>query len=129
MTRGLSPARLNRYFTPQGDDYRINDEIRSMVSFRKQNLFTSLTGLGKFDIILCRNVAIYFTREDRLQLFDKLSRQIEPNGCLLIGATESLSQEESPFIAKRYLNSTFYQLQGQSPPKSTHPVPLRAING
>ncbi len=119
VTRGLSPARLNRYFTPHGDGYRINDEIRSMVSFRKQNLLVPLTGLGKFDLILCRNVAIYFTREDRMRLFTNLSRQLNPQGCLLIGATESLSQEESPFEPKRYLNSTFYQLQDPTPEASS----------
>lgn len=129
VTRGLSPARLNRYFTPQGDGYRIHDDIRSMVSFRKQNLLTSLTGLGKFDLILCRNVAIYFTREDRLRLFDNLSRQLEPDGCLLIGSTESLSQEESPFVPKRYLNSTFYQLQGQSSPETSRMNTLRTAHG
>jgi len=129
VTRGLSPARLNKYFTPKGDGYRIHDEIRSMVSFRKQNLLTPLTGLGKFDIILCRNVAIYFTREDRLRLFDNLSRQLGPDGCLIIGSTESLSQEESPFVPKRYLNSTFYQLLESSPPATLRVNPLRAING
>lgn len=129
VTRGLSPARLSRYFTPQGDGYRINDEIRSMVSFRKQNLLTPLSGLGKFDIILCRNVAIYFTREDRLRLFENLSRQLEPDGCLLIGSTESLSQEESPFAPKRYLNSTFYQLQGTMPPANSRLNTLRATHG
>ena len=92
-------------------------------------MLTPLTGLGKFDLILCRNVAIYFTREDRLQLFDNLSRQLEPDGCLLIGSTESLSQEETPFVPKRYLNSTFYQLQGQSPPPNTRLNSLRAVNG
>lgn len=129
VTRGLSPARLSKYFTPQGDGYRIHDEIRSMVSFRKQNLLTPLTGLGKFDIILCRNVAIYFTREDRLRLFENLSRQLEPDGCLLIGSTESLTQEESPFEPKRYLNSTFYQLQEPASPSGSRMNPLRAING
>ena len=128
-TRGLSPARLSRHFTAQGDGYRIHDEIRSMVSFRKQNLLTPLTGLGKFDLILCRNVAIYFTREDRLRLFDNLSHQLEPDGCLLIGSTESLSQEESPFVPMRYLNSTFYQLQGQSAATNARPSSLRAANG
>ena len=127
-TRGLSPTRLNRYFTPQGDGYRIHDDIRSMVSFRKQNLLAPLTGLGKFDLILCRNIAIYFTREDRLRLFKNLSRQLNPHGCLIIGATESLSQEESPFVPKRYLNSTFYQLQDHAPQAPCLP-PLKSLHG
>ncbi|VFQ44280.1 CheR family methyltransferase [Desulfoluna butyratoxydans] len=129
VTRGLSPARLGKYFTPKGDGYRINDDIRSMVSFRKQNLLGPLTGLGKFDIILCRNVAIYFTREDRLRLFDNLSRQLEPDGCLLIGSTESLAQEESPFVPMRYLNSTFYQLPDASPSAAPRVTPSRAVHG
>ncbi|MCG8473125.1 MAG: protein-glutamate O-methyltransferase CheR [Desulfobacterales bacterium] len=113
-SRGLSETRRNRHFTPQGEGFRINDEIRAMVSFQKLNLLRPHTGIGKFDIILCRNVAIYFTREDRLRLFKDLSRHLNEKGSLLIGSTESLSQEETPFEPQRYLNTTFYQLPDAS---------------
>ena len=68
--------------------------------------------LGKFDIVLCRNVAIYFNDKDRLALFDKIARCLEPGGYLIIGATESLTNFCPQFESKRYLRSVFYQLKG-----------------
>jgi chemotaxis protein methyltransferase CheR len=111
VTRGLSTKRLERYFTPDGDSWRIKDEIRAMVNFRKMNLMKPFTGLGKFDMILCRNVAIYFTGEDRKRLFEKIAESLEPDGFLLVGSTESLTNDITFFQPQRYLNSTFYILK------------------
>ncbi|MBU1168181.1 MAG: protein-glutamate O-methyltransferase CheR [Proteobacteria bacterium] len=108
VTRGLSKQRLERYFNPDGDYWRIKDEIRAMVTFKKLNLMKPFTGLGKFDMILCRNVAIYFTAQDRKMLFERISEMLEPDGVLIIGSTESLTNEISFFQPQRYLNSTFY---------------------
>ena len=111
VTRGLPKQRLDRYFTPEGDFWRIKDEIRAMVTFRKMNLMKPFTGLGKFDMILCRNVAIYFTAEDRRRLFEKIAESLEPDGFLIIGSTESLTNDIMIFQPQRYLNSTFYVLK------------------
>lgn len=111
VTRGLSKQRLDRYFMPDGDFWRIKDEIRAMVTFRKMNLMKPFTGLGKFDMILCRNVAIYFTAEDRRRLFEKIAESLEPDGFLIIGSTESLTNDIMIFQPQRYLNSTFYVLK------------------
>jgi len=111
VTRGLPKQRLDRYFTPEGDFWRIKDEIRAMVTFRKMNLMKPFTGLGKFDMILCRNVAIYFTAEDRRRLFEKIAESLEPDGFLIIGSTESLTNDIMIFQPQRYLNSTFYILK------------------
>jgi chemotaxis protein methyltransferase CheR len=111
VTRGLSKQRLDRYFSPDGDFWRIKDEIRAMVTFRKMNLMKPFTGLGKFDMILCRNVAIYFTSEDRRRLFEKIAESLEPDGFLIIGSTESLTNDIMIFQPQRYLNSTFYVLK------------------
>ncbi len=82
-----------------------------MVNFRKFNLMTPFIGLGKFDIVLCRNVAIYFTLEDRKKLFNKIADVLEPDGYLIIGSTESLTGICPRFIPKRHLRSIFYQLK------------------
>ncbi len=111
IERGLPRERLQRYFIPNGGDWKIKDEIRSMVSFRKMNLMQPFTGLGKFDIIFCRNVAIYFTLEDRQKLFDKIADALEPEGYLIIGSTESLTGVCPRFVPKRHLKSIFYQLR------------------
>ena len=111
IERGLPREQLHRYFTAVGDNWKIRDEIRSMATFQKINLMLPFVGLGKFDIIFCRNVAIYFTLEDRKKLFEKIADTLEPDGYLLIGSTESLTGVCPRFIPKRHLRSIFYQLK------------------
>lgn len=109
IERGLDKTYLQKYFTLFGDSWKIKDEIRAMVNFKKLNLMQPFTSLGKFDIIFCRNVAIYFTLEDRKKLFDKLADSLADDGYLVIGSTESLTGVCPRFVAKRHLRSIFYQ--------------------
>jgi chemotaxis protein methyltransferase CheR len=110
--RGLDPRRLARYFDQQENDkFKIKDEVRAMAQFKKMNLMKPFIGLGKFDIILCRNVMIYFTNEDRKKIYQNISKVLEPHGYLLIGSTESLVNDTDLFGSKRYLNSVFYQFK------------------
>ena len=111
IERGLPRDRLQQYFTTEGGNWKIKDEIRSMATFQKFNLMQPFSGLGKFDIIFCRNVAIYFTLEDRKRLFNKIADVLEPDGYLIIGSTESLTGVCPRFEPKRHLKSIFYQLR------------------
>lgn len=111
IERGLPKERLQRYFTSSGESWKIRDEIRSMALYQKINLMKPFSMLGKFDIVFCRNVAIYFTLEDRKKLFEKIAQVLEPDGFLIIGATESLTGVCPQFIPKRHLKSIFYQLR------------------
>jgi len=111
MNRGLNGGQLNKYFVPDGNNWRIKDELRAMVMFRKQNLLEPFLGMEKFDIILCRNVAIYFSPENRRILFDRIANQLNPGGILLIGASESLMGISDRFERKDYMRSVFYQLK------------------
>ena len=111
IERGLKSDKLQRYFTASGPTWKIKDEIRYMATFKKINLLDSLSALGKFDIIFCRNVAIYFTLEDRKKLFHRLADLLEPDGYLIIGSTESLMGICDRFVPKRHLKSIFYQLK------------------
>ena len=111
VERGLPKAKLQRYFTPGGDSWRIKDEVRAMAGFKKQNLMEPFSTLDKWDIILCRNVAIYFKPEDRKKLFTKIANNLEPDGYLLIGSSEYLTGVCPRFEPKRYLKSVFYQLK------------------
>jgi chemotaxis protein methyltransferase CheR len=81
-----------------------------MASFKKLNLMTDTTALGRFDVIFCRNVAIYFTERDRITLFGRIERALEPHGYLVIGAMESLNGICPQFDSRRHLRATFYQL-------------------
>ena len=109
IERGLDKKYLQKYFTLFGDCWKIKDEIRAMVNFKKMNLMQPLTSLGKFDIIFCRNVAIYFTLEDRKKLFNKLADNLADDGFFIIGSTESLTGVCPRFVPKRHLRSIFYQ--------------------
>ena len=109
IERGLPRNQLQKYFTPAGEFWKIKDEVRAMVNFRKLNLMQPLTAMGKFDIIFCRNVAIYFTLPDRKKLFNKIADCLNDDGFLLIGSTESLTGVCPRFVPKRHLRSIFYQ--------------------
>ncbi len=109
IERGLPKHTLKKHFTLFGDSWKVKDELRAMVNFRKLNLMLPFTGLGKHDIILCRNVAIYFTLQDRKKLFNKLADCLADDGFLIIGSTESLTGVCSRFVPKRHLRSIFYQ--------------------
>ncbi len=111
IERGLERKKLDKYFRPDGSNWKIRDEIRAMVNFKKLNLMLPFRALGRFDIVFCRNVAIYFNLEDRKKLFNNLSGILEKDGFLIIGSTESLTGICPLFNPKRHLRSIYYQLK------------------
>ena len=82
-----------------------------MAMFKKQNLHDPFLGMEKFDIILCRNAAIYFSPENRKVLFDRIANQLNPKGVLIIGSSESLLGISDRFERKDYMRSIFYELK------------------
>jgi chemotaxis protein methyltransferase CheR len=110
IERGLPAGKLERYFSPSENGWKIKDEIRAMTSFSNINLLEDFSKLGRFDIIFCRNVAIYFSDQDKTNLYNRLASVLEPDGYLIIGATESLTGVSSMFTSQRHLRSVFYQL-------------------
>ena len=111
IERGLDNQKLRQYFLQNENYWKIRDDIRAMVLFKKINLMEPFTGIGKFDIVFCRNVAIYFSLEDRKKLFDRIANILEPDGYLVIGSTESLTGICPRFEPQRHLRSIFYQLK------------------
>jgi len=112
IARGLDLTRRNNFFDKQNDEqYKIKDQVRVMAQFKKMNLMKPFIGLGKFDIILCRNVMIYFTSEDRKKIYQNIAKVLEPDGYMIIGSTESLVNDTDLFLSQKYLNSVFYQFK------------------
>ncbi len=109
IERGLDHTTLSKYFTASGGQWQVNPELRAMAEFKKCNIMKSFVYFGKFDIIFCRNVAIYFTPEDRKKLFNRLADSLSENGYLIIGSTESLTGISDRFIPKRHNNLIYYQ--------------------
>ena len=83
-----------------------------MATFRAMNLLEPFSFPAPFDIIFCRNVAIYFTEQDKIRLFRNLGKYLAKDGCLIVGATESITGLCPEFEPKRYLRAVFYQWRG-----------------
>jgi chemotaxis protein methyltransferase CheR len=107
----MTKEKLARHFTQKKYEWKIRDKIRAIATYRKINLMENFVGMGKFDIVFCRNVAIYFTEEDKIKLFNKIKGAMEPDGYLMIGSTESLTGLKIPFKPPKYLRSVFYQIK------------------
>ncbi len=114
LDRGMPPEKVSKYFMTEGDRWKVRDEIRALAMFRKMNLLEPFSFPVPFDIIFCRNVAIYFTEPDRIRLFRNIAKALARDGYLIIGATESISGICPEFESKRYLRSVFYQFKGIS---------------
>lgn len=89
MGRGIDGDLRNRYFIPKGESWQVSDRIRSRVSFRTFNLLDSYAGLGRFDVIFCRNVLIYFSANTKEDVVRRLTQALNPGGYLILGAAET----------------------------------------
>jgi chemotaxis protein methyltransferase CheR len=87
---GVSSARRTRFFQHDGEAWEVRPELRAMVTFRRHDLLREVFG-SAFDLIVCRNVAIYFTEEAKAQLYARFARALRPGGLLFVGATEAIS--------------------------------------
>ncbi len=90
VQRGLPIHMLTSYFTQVGDMWQINSAIRAMVNYREFNLLESFSTLGKFDIVFCRNVLIYFDQPTKSQVLDRIAAQMNPQSYLVLGAAETV---------------------------------------
>lgn len=77
------------------DSFRVDENLKYNIRFRKHNLMEPLTESSRFDLIFCRNVMIYFDRASRKQLVSRLEESLHPGGYLFIGHAELLSRDET----------------------------------
>ena len=106
VQRGLPIQMLVKYFTQLGELWQLNPDISAMVQHRELNLLQDFSHLGKFDVIFCRNVLIYFDQDTKAAIFERLARMIEPDGVLVLGAAESvvgISEAFKPYSDRRGL--------------------------
>jgi chemotaxis protein methyltransferase CheR len=90
VNRGLPAAYLVRYFSKQGLEWQLKDAVRAMVTFERFDLRESPAALGVFDIILCRNVLIYFDVPTKKKVLAALRGVLRDDGCLLLGGAEAI---------------------------------------
>lgn len=89
VQRGLPVKMLVKHFTQDGEYWRLNKDVRDMVTFRHYNLLDKPVGLGRFDVIFCRNVLIYFDLETKSQVLSSMSQVLHDDGVLFLGSAES----------------------------------------
>ncbi|MCW7754407.1 protein-glutamate O-methyltransferase CheR [Desulfobotulus sp. H1] len=110
ISRGLSPQRRDRYFTKTGENqWLLLETIRKSVRFQDLNFIQSFPSLGFFDLILCRNVLIYFDESTKRQIFERFEAVLEPDGYLLLGGSENIYGISTAFRSKKEGMTLIYE--------------------
>lgn len=104
--RAVPPALLKKYFIGEGETFRVTDEIRRKVNFRRHDLLSDPYPTD-LDMILCRNVVIYFTDEAKQHIYKGFSKALRPSGLLFIGGSEMIMR--SGEIGFRTAGTSMYQ--------------------
>jgi chemotaxis protein methyltransferase CheR len=110
VNRGLPAALLIKYFQRAGLDWRLKENVRRMVRFTSLDLRQNVAGLGPFDLVLCRNVLIYFEAETRKKILASIRSCLAPGGHLLLGASETTLNLDESFQRRTLRNSVVYQV-------------------
>ncbi|MEG3146093.1 protein-glutamate O-methyltransferase CheR [Sphingomonas sp. RT2P30] len=97
IQRGLSVRRMMRWFETVGDDWVARAELVRRVQFRQLNLVADPLPIGRFDVILCRNVLLYFGPAMRRHVFARLAEVLRPGGLLVLGAGETVIGQTEAF--------------------------------
>lgn len=111
MNRGLTPEYTQKYFRQDAQHHVLNDRIRERVRYRVFNLQDNFLCLGRMDLILCRNVLIYFSEAFKDQLMRRFAMLMNPGAFFLLGSTESGLGHAHTFQMKEHKNAIYYQLK------------------
>ncbi len=111
VARGLTPELRHRYFKHHKDGWHIRDELRRMVEFRPINLSGPWPELPPLDLILLRNVLIYFDVPTRQEILRKVRRVLQPDGYLLLGGAETTHNLDDAFAPVSIGSSSLYRLR------------------
>ncbi|MEZ6086784.1 MAG: protein-glutamate O-methyltransferase CheR [Pirellulaceae bacterium] len=107
IQRGLPTRFRDKYFERCDGGWKVKDAVRALVHFQRANLLQPFTSLGTFDVIFCRNVAIYFTPENRLRLFDRFADSLVTDGYFFVGSAEAPRDLKQRFVAEHHCRTRF----------------------
>lgn len=111
IDRGLSTTRRQSFFKVAPGGWTVSDDIKQRVSFRQQNLLEDYAELGKFDIIFCRNVLIYFSPQRKADILNRMAAIMRPGGYLFLGASETTLSYSDSFEMVRSPSGVFFRLK------------------
>ena len=112
VNRGLPAKYLVKYFTRHGMEWEISPEVRRMVRWTKLNLTLSWPALGQFDVVLCRNVLIYFDMETKRDILSRIRKHVRPEGYLILGSSETTLNIDDQFIRRQVGRGIMYENPG-----------------
>lgn len=113
-SRGLPPELLARYFHAAGDGWEVNDSIRAMVRFERHNLVEPWPVFAPMDLVLMRNVLLYFDRATRGRVLTQARRVLSPDGYLLLGAAETIANDVDGFERCSVAPTGWYRHEGSA---------------
>jgi chemotaxis protein methyltransferase CheR len=110
VNRGLAASLLVKYFRQHGTTWQLDESVRGMVEFRELNLAQAWPPLPRMDLVLLRNVMIYFDPDTKKAILGRLARLLAPDGYLLLGGAETTLNLDDSYRRVEQLKSGFYQL-------------------
>lgn len=111
LVRGISDGRRQRFFEKTADRWTLKSEVSQLVTFQALNLKESYSALGKFDVIFCRNVLIYFSSALKKDIVTRMVGNMNPSAYLLMGAAEAPTSYCDDFTMLRAKPGVAYQLK------------------
>jgi chemotaxis protein methyltransferase CheR len=112
VNRGLPAPYLVRFFSQEGDKWRLSDNVRNMFRFYRQHLGNDWKTVAPVDILLMRNVLIYFDVATRREILRRVRRILKPGGYLILGAAETTLNLDEKFTRVRIGRAVLYQVAG-----------------
>jgi len=115
IRRGLPDALRDRWFRREGPNWRLADEVRNLVTFRKFNLQDPMDALGPMDVVFCRYVTIYFADDFKRRILQGIGKLLQPSGHLLVSAVESLRGTGDQFLPRTHAGGIYYGYDASMP--------------
>ncbi|HEY5282007.1 MAG TPA: protein-glutamate O-methyltransferase CheR [Polyangia bacterium] len=112
LQRGLSESEISKYFVKVGDRFRVSDELRSICRFQTDNLLSTRPPFpGRCEIVLLRNVLIYFSEPDRKRVIERILKSMAPDGFLIVGAAEAILSTTDRLVREEFRGAVYYRLR------------------
>lgn len=107
--RGLDDMNKSNYFIHEASGWQVAQDLQRLAKFEVRNLLRPFPEKDQFDIVFCRNVAIYFKPDQRADMFHRIVETMTPGGWLFVGSAERLSDLGSAFAPQTHCNCTVYR--------------------
>jgi chemotaxis protein methyltransferase CheR len=111
ISRGLADWNRMKYFKHEKEQWKIDQKIRDAVHFSWFNLQNSFSSLGKFEVVFCRYVLIYFSNSLKISIHEEMAKCLQPKGNLILGSSELYPEYDNYFEMKNYRDGIYYEVK------------------